>query len=129
MKKIVLVILIVCMGGFAFYFYQKASELKSGSLTVIEKQAREIIARVGKIIMLPEGEMPVVVNLNDPAQFKDVPFFAKAKVGDKALFYQMSKRAYLYDPVANKILEVATISLDAVRTTPKATDTTKKTVK
>ncbi len=117
MKKFIfpiLVLLLAGMSGAAFYFYQKASTLKgdqSNPDAAVQKEAADLVARVGKLIILPEGEVPTIATVNDPEKLKDQPFFAKAKVGDKVLLYQNAKKAYLYDPVNNKVLEVAPISL------------------
>ncbi|MDO8560360.1 MAG: hypothetical protein Q7S23_05015 [bacterium] len=78
------------------------------------KAAREetvsLLQRVGKLIVLPEGEEPTVATVNDPERLKVQPFFAKAKQGDKVLIYTNAKKAILYDPVANIIVEVAPVS-------------------
>ena len=83
----------------------------------------DIVSRAGKLIILPEGEVPTIATVSDPEKLKDQPFFAKAKVGDKVLLYQNARKAYLYDPVNNKILEVAPISL-GTGTSAQGVDTT-----
>jgi len=118
------------MSGTAVYFYYKVSVLKASPNAAAEKEAADIVARVGKLILLPEGETPTVASVNDPAKLKDQPFFARAKAGDKVLLYQSSGRAYLYDPSANKILEVAPIILGTgaqqVKAPTKSTSSIKK---
>lgn len=106
-----LVILLIAMTAVAAFFYQKTTHTNPSVQS--EKEAEELVVRVGKLIALPEGETPTVATVSDPERLKDQPFFAKAKVGDKVLLYQNSKKAYLYDPVDNKLLEVAPISLGA----------------
>lgn len=112
----ILVLLIVVMSSIAAYFYQKTSALKASPDAAAQKEAALIIARVGKLILLPEGETPAVANVNDPEKLKDQPFFAKAKAGDKVLLYQNARMAYLYDPVADRIIEVAPITLGTAPT-------------
>ena len=129
-KLILLLILLVASAGSAFYFYQKATALKADPNAAAQKEATDLVARVGKLIMLPTGETPTIATVSDPSKLKDQAFFAKAQVGDKVLLYQNARRAYLYDPVANRILEVAPINLGNT-TTPvpvkaAATTTTKK---
>lgn len=106
-----LVILLIAMTAVAVYFYQQTTNANPAAQA--EKEAEELVVRVGKLILLPEGETPTVATVSDPERLKDQPFFAKAKVGDKVLLYQTSKKAYLYDPVNNKLLEVAPINLGA----------------
>lgn len=108
-----LVLLLVVMSGVAIYFYQKASDLKKDPQVAVKQETEALVARVGKLIILPEDEVPTIATVSDLEKLKGQAFFAKAKVGDKVLIYQKASRAYLYDPVANKILEVAPITLGA----------------
>lgn len=137
MKKnisITLLVLLVLVSSASFYFYKKTVTLKTDPNAKAQEEAVSIVAQVGKLIILPEGETPTVATVSDPEKLKDQSFFAKAKVGDKVLLYQNAKRAYLYDPVANRVLEVAPINLGSANTsaqtpTPsssKTTTTTKK---
>lgn len=70
-----------------------------------------LVTKVGRLIALPEGEDPTVATVTDPARLAGQPFFAKAKTGDKVLVYTVAKKAYLYDPAADKLLEVAPLNL------------------
>jgi hypothetical protein len=69
-----------------------------------------LVAAVGKHIILPPGEGPVLARVSDPAQLPREPFFLSAKVGDIVLFYPASKKAYLYRPSMEKLVEVAIIT-------------------
>lgn len=111
----ILLLLIIVMGSLGIYFYKKASALKADPELQAQKIAAELVSRAGKLIILPEGEVPVVANVEDPEKLKGQPFFAKAKTGDKVFLYQSANKAYLYDPKANKILEVAQIVLETGR--------------
>jgi len=105
---IVLVALVVILGaGFAYYF-QKAN---TDPNKVAQEELTEVVEKVGKLIVLPEGETPTLATVSDPSKLKDQTFFARAKAGDKVLIFTNSKKAILYDPVANKIVEVAPVNL------------------
>jgi hypothetical protein len=113
-KKIILpilVVLLVILAGLSFYFYREASALKENPQAVAQKEAERLVTIVGKLIDLPQGEIPTVATVSDPERLRDQPFFEKAKVGDKVLLYSNAKKAYLFDPVSNKLLEVAPINL------------------
>jgi hypothetical protein len=73
-----------------------------------------LIERVGKLIVLPTGEEPTVATVSDPAKLKDQVFFANAKVGDKVLIYTKARKAYLYDPEGDILLEVAPITAEGL---------------
>jgi hypothetical protein len=129
--SVLLAVLIIVIGSLGFYFYNKATALKANPNTVAQKEATDIIERAGKLILLPQGETPVIASVTDPEKLRDQAFFAKAKIGYKALFYQNSGRAYLYDPVANRIIAVAVLSFgtgaQASKVPTKSSVTTKKT--
>ena len=120
----ILVLIFVIAVIVAFSLYEKVSALKTDPNVVAQQQTDDLVARVGKLILLPTGETPTIATVSDPSKLADQPFFAKAKVGDKVLLYQNAKKAYLYDPVANKILEVAPINLGTPATPTPATKTT-----
>lgn len=73
-------------------------------------QTEDVIARVGALIELPGGEVPTVATVTDPGKLQDQVFFAKAKKGDQVLIYTQARKAYLYDPIHNKLREVAPIT-------------------
>lgn len=76
------------------------------------EEVRDLVEAVGKLIVLPEGEEPTVASVSDPEKLKDQPFFQNAKVGDKVLIYTQARKAYLYDPKLNKLLEVAPLTVE-----------------
>lgn len=70
-------------------------------------ESQELIEKVGRLIVLPEGEQPTIATVQDLEKLKDQPFFARAQTGDKVLIYSVSKKAILYRPSVGKIIEVA----------------------
>ncbi len=112
--------IVIILGGLAFYFYMQYSNLQENPSADAEAEVNELVAQVGKLIVLPE-ERPTVATVTDVEKLKDQPFFAKAKNGDKVLIFTQSKKAILFDPAANKIIEVAPINIgDSAKTQVKA---------
>ena len=111
-KVIILVVFILTLGA-AFYFYQKYQSAKK-SLQDARQPAQldkeKLIKEVGKLIELPKEEATVAV-ISDREKLKDQPFFQNAKNGDKVLIFTNAKKAILYRPSSNKIIEVAPINL------------------
>ena len=70
-----------------------------------------LISKLKELIILPEDEKPTIATVSDPEQLKNQAFFVKAKKGDKVIIYAKARKAILYDPEANKIVEVAPINL------------------
>jgi hypothetical protein len=113
MNKIIIAVLsgllIIALGS-AVYFYQKA-HIDPQQEAI--KDLQHTIALVSRHLVLPEGETPTLATVSDPEKLKDQPFFARAKKGNKVLIFSVSQKAILYDPVLDKIIEVAPINLQS----------------
>ncbi len=109
---IALAILLIGSFSIIFYLWNEVQDLKQGtsSVSASSGEVKEIVERVGKIMILPEGEEPVIATVTNPETLKDQAFFADAKVGYKVLIYSKAKKAILYDPESNKIVGVAPIN-------------------
>ena len=95
--------------------------IKNNPEALSQKEMQIILSQVGKLIILPEGEVPVIATVTDLSKLEGQQFFANAKVGDKVLIYNESKTAILYDPIANKIIDLAPIIANASQTGSSAT--------
>ena len=99
-------------------------DVKNDPQLAAQTELNKLVAEVGALISLPEGEDPTIATVTDPEKLKDQAFFAQAKAGDKVLLYTNAKKAILYSPTDHKIIEVAPISLGqegGTTTTPPAT--------
>lgn len=120
-KYVVLVLVVVAVASFgaAYYFYNEATALKKDPNKTTREETANLVAQVGKLIVLPEGETPTVATVSDPDKLKDQPFFARAKKGDKVLIYTNARKALLYDVENKKIVEVAPINIGTPVSTPR----------
>jgi hypothetical protein len=110
-SKYILIFLIILAAIAAGYFYDKYNKLSLNEATISENAINDLVKKVGKIIDLPVGESPVMATITDTTPLADNPFFANAKVGDQVLLYTVSRKAFLYDPVANIVVEVASLNI------------------
>ena len=94
--------------GFAVFKYISSDQYKQ---KVSEAQKNGIVARVSKIMVLPEGEDPTVAIVDDVTKLKNQPFFTRAINGDEVIIYPLSKKAILFRPKDNKIVDFAIINL------------------
>jgi hypothetical protein len=125
-KRISIMILIVATVaafGLAYYFYSQYLTLRRDPNKLTHMETTELLAQVGKLIVLPEDETPTVATVSDPEKLQSQPFFAKAKKGDKVLIFTNAKKAILYDPQNNKIVEVAPINIGPATPTPISSQT------
>ena len=107
----ILVVVVIISAWFAFDYRSQLNELKKNPNKIALDEVAALTAKIGQYMVLPEGEQPTLATVADPSKLVDQPFFARAKVGDKVLLYGSARKAILYDPVANKILEVAPINI------------------
>jgi hypothetical protein len=112
-KNIVAVLVVVALAGAGtgYYYYDQYQTLKQNPQAVTEKENAALVAKLGQLIVLPTDEQPTIATVADPSKLKDQPFFANAKTGDRVFIYTNSKKAILYDEIANKIIEVAPINI------------------
>ncbi len=89
------------------YFYPDKG--KVDMVDVAERERVEVISKVGTHIVLPKDEVPTLATVSDPEQLKKYPFFTNAEKGDKVLIYSLAKKAILYRPTGDKIVEIAPI--------------------
>ena len=77
-----------------------------------QAQMKDLIAKVGKLIILPTGEDPVIATINDAAGLsKDQVFYKGSENGDLVLVYQKASKAIIYSPSRNLIVNVGPIFL------------------
>lgn len=118
----ILLIAVVAVGGWFVYQSQSGGDLANlpDDVTKLsEQQVNEVISRVSRFIVVPEGEQPTVAVLRDTAALAErQPFYRGAKDGDILIIY--SSRAIIYDPKANKLVHVGPITRTDTSPTPSA---------
>jgi hypothetical protein len=107
---VVLVLLVLAILA-AGYFYKQYRDIKKNPQKVTQEESKTLIAAVGKLIVLPQGEDPTIATVTDPAALKDQPFFASAQKDDKVLIFANARKAVLYRPSTNMIVDVAPINI------------------
>lgn len=128
MKKLVIILflLVIVLGGTTYYFYKNSKLSNVDKNAADQAEAKELADKVGKLIVLPEGEVPTIATVTDPEALKDQAFFADAKQGYKVLIFNNAKKAILYDPIANKIVTVAPINIGEQKAETPKVETEKK---
>lgn len=111
---LVIIILLIIAAASSFAYYRSQQQLKTLQSTpqeIASNQVKNLVQKVGKLVALPEGEEPTVATITDIEKLKGQTFFANAQNGDKVLIYQGAKKAFLYRPESDKIIEIAPINI------------------
>lgn len=106
-----IVILGAAIAG-GYYYYAKYQKVLRNPDIVTQQEVSWLQGKVGKLMQLP-NETPSTATVLDKDKLKDQAFFANAENGDKILIYATAKKAILYRPSTNQIIEVMPIALDA----------------
>lgn len=102
----------------SLYFYKKSqdAERKLNNPSEVNKEVvDQIEKKVGRHILLPTDEQPTLVTVTDVEKVRGQKFFDNAENGDKALVYTQARKAILYRPSKDIVIEVAPLNVDAVQ--------------
>lgn len=121
---LVAVLVVVLAGGLVYtgMRYQQSREevaRLSDPTEAAKAETDKLIQQVSNLVELPQNETPTVATVADKDKLAAQPFFVNAQNGDKVLIYTQAKKAVLYRPSTNKVIEVAPVNLG--EDTPKGT--------
>lgn len=115
---ILLILALILLSAGGYFAYSKYQTLKD-PVKAAKEEVRDVVNKVGKLMELPKDEEPTVATVSDVNKLKDQAFFKLAKNGDKVLIYTKTKKAILYRPSTNKIIDVAPVNIgEAAETKP-----------
>ena len=123
---VLLIVLAVIVSGGYVYYRNSKNQPSQQTLSLTqqkEEENKELIELVGKLILLPTNEQPTIATVSDKSQLSTQPFFNNAVDGDKVLVYANAKKAILYRPSTNKIIEVAPVNITSPSVSPSPTAT------
>jgi len=73
-----------------------------------------LLDKISRLILLPQNERPSIATINNVAQLqKNWPFYENARNGDVLLIYFQAKKAYIYDPEKNMIINMGSVDVMA----------------
>lgn len=130
-KKVFLIIIVVLIvAGGAFYWFG----LRKSAEAPMPKEVKVLLEKLQKHIILPTDEDPQISIIDDPVQAtKDQPFVTGSQKGDLLIVYIKARKAIVYSPSRDIIINVGPISVNPDEVSPTApsstastTETTKK---
>lgn len=115
-KLLLLVVILALVGGLVFFGLKyknandKVNKITGNPQESAKLEVEIITERVGKLTDLPK-ETPTLATVQDKEKLKNQAFFANAENGDKVLIYTQAKKAYLFRPSTNKIINIAPVNI------------------
>ena len=107
--------LAVISAFFIFKYLQVSRELADlkanpAQLTaLLENQNQKTLNQLGQLMELPQ-ETPRIITISDKNSIANEPLLSKAEVGDTFVVYATARKAILYRPSQNKIIDVIPVS-------------------
>ena len=101
-QLLVAVVLIFVIGGLLILKHNKPA---TGKVSI-----NKVVSEVSRHYVLPTGEQPTLATVSDVEKVRSQSFFAHANNGDEVLIYAKAKKAILYRPSIDRILEIAPLT-------------------
>jgi hypothetical protein len=127
----VLVLVAVVPSVYFYTQYRTAQKRLANPNIFAQEEAKKYTDMVARLMTLPSDEVPTLATVNDKDKLKNQPFFANAENGDKVLIYTNAKKAILYRPSINKIIDIAPVNIgpSATESATLTTETVKFTLR
>jgi len=115
MKRVLIALGVLVAAGLVYHFVFAPKDPQAEA----RKEAQRIVAAVSKLMVLPTDEEPIIATVADPTKLEGQPFFQNAQIGDKVLIFNGARKAILYSPAKNLVVDVAPLSAGTPTPTPK----------
>lgn len=121
---VMFVLLLAALGGFAWSFWRywtikqevRFLSTSQGQQELNKREIEEVVAAVGKLIVLPANQQPTLATIQDVAALaKEQSFFNGAENGDKLLLYP--DKAIIYSVKTGKLVNVGPVYNQGGQTT------------
>lgn len=110
---LVIILLIALVVFFGFKYYESQIPTNITISQTGEVDSNKIIEDVSKIFLLPINEQPSVALIKDLNSLAPQPIFTNAQNGDVLLIYLNAKKAILYRPSENKVIDVGPVNVSS----------------
>lgn len=110
--RMILTVLFIALFAVSIYFFIENrkinKQLTDPSNSQPQQEIDDLISKVGALIILPEGQEPIIATVKDvDALAAQQPFFRDAENGDMILIYK--EKAIIYSTKKNKLVNVGPV--------------------
>lgn len=112
-KILLLIIVLAGLGLFTKEYLNTKDQLEQlkNPKTAGQTEQQILNSEINKLAELPQNETPTLATVSDVSKLQSQAFFKNAQNGDKVLIYAQAKRAVLYRPSTNKVIEITSVNL------------------
>lgn len=104
----VFTLIALSFGLFMFVqFHEAKAKLQPEAAS--KKQISSLVGKVSKLAVIPQDETPTIITVLNASKVNNQTFYQDAKDGDKVLVFNQKKRAILYRPSTNQIVNIAPV--------------------
>lgn len=119
LPKLIFVLALIGFAGWSFYSYRQSQKevvrlsTLEGQQEFQEKEVENLLEKVRAHMVLPEDEEPTVATISDvDVLVEQQPFFIGTQNGDKVLVYVKARKAIIYSPQRDVIINVGAVIVD-----------------
>jgi len=109
-KLFIIVAVVLLLLTIVVLSYIVITKLSHGKLDDV----KYVTKLVANHVVLPSDETPALITVTNPTKLT-TSFLKKTKQGDKVLVYQIHKRAIIYRPSIDKIIDIGPVMIDTVK--------------
>jgi len=110
-------IIVLIVSAYFFIKYLNTRKLLQNPAVKAAQELEKIVSQIDKFMELPTDEIPTMYTVADKSKLPNQNFYEKAENGDKLLIYNKVKKAILYRPSINKIIEIGPVSTSPITAT------------
>ena len=118
---LVFIVLVVAASSYYFYQYQRQQDLLLNPNKAAAEDSQNTLDHVKRLMSLPQGS-PLIYTVIDKKQIATQPFFKNVENGDKVLMFVQDKKAIIYRPSTDKIIDVGPINISPSGAPTQASD-------
>ncbi len=117
--RIILFVLIVITVSIGSAFYFNWFDLGLSKQEIQQNKIASVVSSIGKLMIVPKGT-PILATVKDITKLKQQQaFFKNAQNGDDLVIFPQSRRAVIYSPARNLIINVGPIKYPKTQTAAK----------
>ncbi len=111
-KILIVVIVLLAFGGYIYIIQKDTKETRGTTLGNNKEEAKQLAEIVSKFVLVDKNQVPDIVTISDAeTMVKQQSVFKGVVNGDKILVYVQDKKAIVYSPSRDIIVNILPITM------------------